>query len=145
MFFFLEQEFIKMEKLPAIFSGFNGLSFIFLSLGLLFILNKKETLHKLSMGGALLSSTVFLALYLFYHYNAEPRRFDGTGFIRYLYFTILITHTVLAVAILPFILKMVYHALKDQREKHKKLARKVFPFWAYVSVTGVVVYFMLWH
>lgn len=94
---------------------------------------------------ALVFSTLFLVMYLTYHYYAGTFKFNGTGNIRTVYFLILGTHTVLA-AILPFlVLKTLYHAVKEQDEKHKKFARVTFPVWIYVSVTGVIVHAMLYH
>lgn len=97
------------------------------------------------MIGALSASAIFLCLYLIYHYvNPEPVHYQKQGFIRYVYFTILISHTILAVLIVPFILKTVYHAVKNQFEKHKAIGRWLFPVWSYVSITGVIIYIMLY-
>ena len=109
------------------------------------IKNKNEKMHKLFISGALTFSFLFLVLYLVYHFSiGEPVKYSETGFIRTVYFTILISHTILAIVILPLIIKSIYHAVKDQREKHKKIVRITFPIWAYVSVTGVIIYLMLW-
>jgi len=132
------------SELPAFFSALNAFSFIAIVTAFLLIKAKNKTGHRIFMALALLASTAFLGLYLYYHFTtSEPVRYQGQGLIRYVYFTILITHTILAVVIVPFILKTVYHAIKEQHEKHKALARWVFPVWSYVSFTGVVIYFML--
>lgn len=97
------------------------------------------------MGLACVTSTLFLISYLVYHYQHGSTRFTGTGAVRTVYFTILLTHTVLAVVILPMIIRLLTHALRGNFEKHKKLARVTFPLWVYVSFTGVVVYWMLYR
>ncbi len=134
-----------MEKLPAIFAAFNGISFVCIISAYALIKGGNRLGHKKFMLTALGASAIFLALYLIYHFSIdEPVRYQGEGFIRMLYFTILITHTVLAVVILPMIIVSVKRALKGEDEKHKKIARITFPLWSYVSLTGVVIYFMLW-
>ena len=106
--------------------------------------DNKET-HKKFMSGALAASAIFLALYLLYHFSVtEPVRYQKQGLIRTVYFTILISHTILAIVILPMIIKSVYHALKEQFDSHRKIAKWTLPLWAYVSITGVVIYIMLW-
>jgi len=131
--------------LPTIISMINGLSFIFLVSAYIAIKNKKENTHKKLMISALAASAVFLTVYLYYHSTVDqPTHYQKQGIIRYVYFLILITHTILAVAILPFIAKVVYHAVKKNNIKHVNLARKVLPVWAYVSFTGVVIYLMLY-
>jgi uncharacterized membrane protein YozB (DUF420 family) len=94
---------------------------------------------------ALLASSLFLTLYLIYHFNIpEPKKFQGIGFIRYVYYTILIPHIILAAAILPIIGVTVYNVIRKDFEKHKRIARWTLPLWMYVSVTGIIVYFMLY-
>ena len=134
-----------IEKLPLIFSSFNGLSFLFIVGGYWVIKQDQKETHKKFMSAALAASAVFLTLYLLYHFSIdEPVRFQKQGFIRTVYFTILISHTVLAVLIVPMIGLTVFRALKAQHEKHKKIAKLTLPLWAYVSITGVVIYIMLW-
>ncbi len=94
---------------------------------------------------ASVASTIFLASYLTYHYQAGSKPFTGIGWIRTLYFTILISHTILAVAIVPLALTTLYRGLTAQFVRHVPLARWTLPLWLYVSVTGVVVYWMLYH
>ncbi|MES0490007.1 MAG: DUF420 domain-containing protein [Leptospirales bacterium] len=135
-----------MQNLPAIFSSFNALAFIFIIAAYIAIRAGNQDRHKKLMIGALGASVVFLILYLFYHYtNEAPTRYQGTGFIRFVYFTILLSHTILAVIILPMIITTVMFAAKGKLEKHKNLAKWTFPLWAYVSITGVIVYLMLYQ
>ena len=91
------------------------------------------------------TSAVFLVCYLVYHAHVGSVRFTGTGPVRTLYFTILLTHTVLAAVIVPMVLRTLYLGLKRRDETHRRLARWTFPLWLYVSVTGVVIYAMLYH
>jgi len=91
------------------------------------------------------ASTLFLTSYLYYHYHHGSTPFQGTGGIRVIYFTILISHTVLAVITAPLVLVTLYRALKGQFDKHRRIARITLPLWFYVSVTGVVVYWMLYR
>lgn len=135
-----------MEKLPAIFASFNAISFICIVSAYALIKNGNREGHKKFMFGALAASAIFLALYLVYHFSIdEPVKYQGEGFIRLVYFTILISHTILAVVILPMIITSVMRALKGEDEGHKKIARWTFPIWSYVSLTGVIIYLMLWH
>lgn len=97
------------------------------------------------MGGAFLSSTVFLACYLCYHVQVGSVRFQGQGTIRTVYFAILISHTILAVAVVPMALRTLWLAWKERFEEHRLWARRALPAWLYVSVTGVVVYWMLYR
>lgn len=97
------------------------------------------------MLGALIVSTAFLTSYLYYHFHVPATKFPDLGWIKIAYLIMLFTHIVLAVAMLPMIVMTFFYALKNKTEKHKKIARKTFPIWLYVSVTGVVIYFMLYH
>ena len=96
------------------------------------------------MGSAVVTSTLFLASYLYYHYTNEPTLFQGQGWIRPVYFTILISHTILAMAVPPLVLIALIRAFQQNWQKHRKIARITFPIWLYVSVTGVIIYFMLY-
>lgn len=97
------------------------------------------------MIAALAVSTAFLTSYLIYHYHVPSKKFPDLGFIKTIYLLILIPHIILAVVMVPMILKTFWHAYKQEWEKHKKIARITFPIWMYVSVTGVIVYFMLYQ
>ena len=109
------------------------------------IRRRKILAHKICMVSAFVVSTLFLVSYLTYHYQVGSMRFGGQGGIRVVYFTILITHTVLAVLILPLALVTLSRALAARFDKHVRIARWTLPIWLYVSVTGVVVYWMLYH
>ena len=123
----------------------NILATIFLFSGLYFIKKENKERHKQCMVTALFFSAIFLVMYLTFHYVEGTFKFLGEGSIRPIYFLILGTHTLLA-AILPFfVVKTVYHAVKGQDEKHKKIARITFPIWIYVAVTGVIVHALLYH
>lgn len=97
------------------------------------------------MVAALIASILFLICYLIYHYNVGATKFQGPDWARVLYLVVLIPHTILATLMVPFVITVVVRAFRGQFEKHRKLARRVFPVWLYVSVTGVMVYFMLYH
>ena len=136
---------MTVQSLPAIFSSFNFLSFLLITSAYISVKFGQKKIHGILMISALISSACFLVLYLFYHFNIpEPRRYQGTGLIRYIYFTILISHTILAVIILPMIGLTVYNVIRKNFEKHKKIAVWTLPLWIYVSITGIVIYFMLY-
>ena len=122
----------------------NGACTLLLLAGYCFIRAKRITAHRLCMLSAFVVSCVFLFSYLYYHYQAGSVRFTGQGPIRFVYFLILISHTVLAAAIVPLILKTLWLAWKGNFERHRLWARWAFPIWVYVSVTGVVIYRMLY-
>jgi uncharacterized membrane protein YozB (DUF420 family) len=130
---------------PAINATLNGLSGVFLLAGFAFIKNGRKDLHRLCMVTAFTISVVFLICYLTYHFHAGVVHFGGQGWVKYLYFFILTTHTILAGIVPVLAVITLTRALKGQFEKHKKIARWTFPIWLYVSVTGVVVYWMLFH
>jgi len=123
----------------------NGTSAILLSLGYYFIRQRAVSAHKRCMLGAFVASTLFLISYLVYHYHVGSVRFTGSGGIRTVYFAILISHTILAALIVPLVLVTLWRAWKVRFEKHKRIARWTLPLWLYVSVTGVVIYLMLYH
>lgn len=130
---------------PTLNAFLNGGAAIFLLLGYFFIRRRQITLHRVSMLTACVLSVIFLISYLIYHFHHGSTRFPGQGTVRSVYFFILITHTVLAVVIVPMILKTLYHTVRNDFTKHMRLARVTFPLWLYVSVTGVVVYVMLYQ
>ncbi len=138
---------MSTTDLPAINAFFNSLSTICLILGFYFIKrdNKSEELHKKCMFGALFFSTIFLIGYLIYHYHHGSTKFPDLGWIKTFYLIILIPHIILAAVMVPMILMTVYHALKDNREKHRKIARITYPIWLYVSFTGVLIYLMVYQ
>ncbi len=136
---------ITIEILPTINATLNGISAILLSLGYLFIRRGNRQVHKRLMIAAFAVSALFLASYLIYHAQAGSTSFTGQGWMRPVYFFILITHIILAAAIVPLAIITLFRALKERFALHKKIARWTLPIWLYVSVTGVLVYLMLYH
>lgn len=136
---------LQVTDLPALNATLNGMAAILLTMGWAFIRRKDTRSHRVCMIGALVTSAAFLASYLVYHYHVGSRPFPHEGPIRIVYFTILITHVVLAVAIVPLVLMTVSRALREQFARHRAIARWTLPLWLYVSVTGVAVYWMLYR
>ncbi len=136
---------MNLTIFPTINAVLNGLTAILLLTGYFFILRKKRSLHKKIMLSAFSTSTLFLISYLYYHAHVGSVPFKGTGIVRPVYFTILISHTILAVVIVPMAIVTLARGLSSRFDKHRKLARLTLPLWLYVSVTGVVVYMMLYH
>ncbi len=136
---------LSLSRLPVLNATLNATSALLLVVGYLFIRQKRVTAHKICMGTAFMTSTLFLISYLTYHYQIGSRPFQGHGWVRPLYFGILISHTVLAIFIVPLVLLTLYPALRDRFEKHARIARWTLPLWLYVSITGVVVYLMLYQ
>lgn len=133
-------------QLPHLNALLNSLSAVFLFLGYLFIRSRKIRAHRAMMIAALTSSIAFLISYLIYHFVFHGlSRFSGQGIIRPIYFIILFTHTVLAAVIVPFVLVTVTRALRGDFIRHRRIARWTFPLWLYVSVTGVIVYVLLYQ
>ncbi len=130
---------------PPINASLNGLTAVLLVVGLVLIKQGKRKAHQVVMISALVSSTVFLSCYLFYHFHHIVTVFPRHDWTRVLYFSILIPHVILAVLMLPFIFMAVGRGLRGEYERHKALTRWVWPVWMYVSVTGVLVYFMLYR
>ena len=135
---------IPVSSLPSVNAALNSASALLLIAGYLFIRNKRVLAHKACMLAAFTTSSLFLLSYLVYHYNVGSVPFRGQGWIRTVYFAILISHTVLAVLIVPLVLITLTRALKESFERHKRIARWTLPLWLYVSVTGVIVYWMLY-
>jgi uncharacterized membrane protein YozB (DUF420 family) len=136
---------IDIADLPALNASLNALSAVFLLSGYLLIRNGRVALHKKCMLGALAASALFLTSYVIYHANTGSRPFEGQGAIRLVYFAILITHVILAATILPLALVTAARGLRSQFPRHVKIARWTLPIWLYVSVTGVVIYVMLYR
>lgn len=131
--------------LPTLNAVLNSLSALFLVIGFLQIRQGRIEAHRNWMAAALATSTLFLVSYLIYHYQVGSVRFRGEGWIRGVYFSVLISHTVLAAAIVPLVLLTLARALKRNFAAHRGIARWTLPLWLYVSVTGVVVYLMLYR
>ena len=138
---------MSVENFPAINATLNGIATIFLFLGWLAIKrNHNVTLHRAMMGSALVASALFLSCYLYYHYQTGARTpFFGDGIAKYVYYAILITHVPLAALLVPFILAAVWFALKGQFARHVSIVKYLWPVWMYVSITGVVIYVMLYR
>ncbi len=136
---------LDFSYLPTLNACLNALSTVFLSFGYLRIRRRQRTSHRRWMSAALISSALFLISYLIYHYNVGSVPFPYHGWLRILYFTILIPHIILAAVMVPFILLAVWHAWKRKFDRHKRLTRWVFPVWMFVSLSGVVIYLMLYH
>jgi len=131
--------------LPSINAALNATSAILLTLGFIFIRQRAIKAHTMCMVSAFGTSILFLISYLTYHYHTGSTPFTGEGIIRLVYFSILISHTTLAVVIVPLVIITLYRAVRGQFGKHMTIARITLPLWLYVSVTGVVVYWMLYH
>ena len=130
---------------PALNAILNGTSFALLSAGYRFIRKKQVTRHRACMVAAVSTSSVFLVSYLYYHWHVGSVHFQGTGWVRPLYFTILISHTLLAASLVGLVPITLARALRERFDRHRAIARWTLPIWMYVSVTGVVIYLMLYH
>jgi uncharacterized membrane protein YozB (DUF420 family) len=130
---------------PAINATLNGTSAVLLVTGRQLIVRGHMAAHRAVMIAALTSSTIFLACYLYYHYHVGSVHFPGHGIWRPIYFTILISHTILAAVIVPLIIITLSRALRERYALHQAIARWTFPLWLYVSITGVIVYLMLYQ
>src|SRR6185295_8816452 len=130
---------------PAVNATLNGSSAVLLLIGRWFIGRGRISIHRAFMIAALVTSSAFLVSYLYYHAHVGSVHFQGQGWSRPVYFSILISHTILAIAIVPLVIITLSRALRERFDKHRQIARWTFPLWLYVSVTGVVIYFMLYH
>jgi putative membrane protein len=131
--------------LPHLNVVLNSINVLLLITGYVQIKKRHIKRHKRIMLGAFTASALFLVSYLVYHYTAGATKFTGEGWIRPVYFGILISHTILAILVLPPILLMLYRALRQEFLRHARLARWVFPVWLYVSATGIIIYALLYH
>ena len=131
-------------QLPTLNAALNTLSAVFLCAGYFFIRSHNRDAHQRCMMAAIACSTLFLVSYLTYHFQVGSVGFKGQGWIRPVYFAILITHTVLAAAVVPLVLVTFIRALRERFDAHRRIARWTFPIWLYVSITGVVIYLMLY-
>jgi uncharacterized membrane protein YozB (DUF420 family) len=136
---------LTVTDLPALNAFLNASSAVLLATGYVLIRRGRRDAHKRVMLAALASSALFLTSYLVYHAQVGSVRFRGHGAVRTVYFTILLTHTVLAVVIVPLVATTLVPALRGRFDRHRRLARVTLPLWAYVSVTGVVIYWMLYR
>ncbi len=131
--------------LPHLNATLNASSFVLLTSGYFFIRRGRVLAHRRCQLGALTASIVFLVSYVVYHQHHGTTRFLGQGFARHVYFTILTTHTVLAAVIVPFVIITLRRALRGDYRRHRAIARWTLPMWLYVSITGVLVYLMLYQ
>ena len=136
---------LSVADLPKLNAILNFTSAVLLATGFYFIKQRRIDAHKRCMVAALIVSLAFLTSYVIYHYHAGSVSFTGQGWIRPVYFIILITHVILAIVILPMVLRTAYLGFTARFDKHVPIARKTFPLWMYVSVTGVIVYLMLYQ
>jgi len=136
---------INYSILPHLNAILNGTSALFLIAGYFFIRQRIVRLHRACMLGALTASCLFLISYLIYHAQVGSVRFQGQGGVRTVYFVVLISHTVLAITVVPLAIVTLRRALQERFDRHRRIARWTLPVWFYVSVTGVIVYFMLYH
>lgn len=136
---------IDLSMLPAVNATLNGASAVLIATGRVLIRNKRIAAHRFAMVAAVFTSSLFLVSYLYYHAHVGSVRFTGQGWVRPVYFTILFTHTVLAIAVVPLVLVALVRGLRGRYERHRAIARWAYPIWLYVSVTGVVIYVMLYH
>lgn len=136
---------MDVRDLPTLNALLNTTSAVLLVAGYRFIRQGRRDAHKKAMTAALAVSALFLASYLVYHAQVGSVKFQKTGWIRPVYFSILISHTILAACVAPMALVTVWRAWKGRFDKHRRLARITLPLWLYVSVTGVIVYLMLYH
>ncbi len=134
-----------ISELPHLNALLNATSAVLLLAGYTFIRRNRVRAHRNCQVSALVTSTVFLASYLTYHYYHGATRFPGQGVMRPIYFTILISHTILAIAIVPLVIVTFLRALRGDFERHRRIARWTLPLWLYVSITGVVVYLLLYR
>ena len=133
------------NTLPHITAALNALSLVFLLAGFAFIRLGRKDWHKRAMLGAVVASALFLGFYIAYHFAAPIFVFRGSGMVRPIYYSLLISHVVLAALVTPMVAVTLWRALTGNFVAHPKLARWTLPIWLYVSVTGIVVYLMLYH
>ena len=137
---------MAIEELPALNATLNALSAVLLTLGWILIRRGQWRAHAVCMVAALITSTAFLTCYLIYHFGVQlTMRFTHPGPVKWFYYVMLFTHVVLAIAVLPLVIMTVIRAARRQWDRHRAIARWTMPIWLYVSVTGVLVYFMLYQ
>jgi len=134
---------VDLKYIPALNASLNALTFLSLFSALIAIKKKNIKVHRGFIAAALFFTGIFLGSYLLYHFTYPSTRFGGEGVIKVIYLTILLTHIILAALIVPFALLTIARGLNMDTEKHKKIARWVMPMWLYVSLTGVVIFFMI--
>lgn len=130
---------------PAINATLNGLSAVLIATGVALIRRKRPAAHKRFMIAAVVTSSLFLISYLWYHAHVGSVHFRAHGWVRPVYFSILTSHTILAAAIVPLVIITLTRALRERYQRHRAIARWTYPIWMYVSVTGVIIYVMLYQ
>lgn len=135
---------LHIADLPALNATLNGIAAVLLVIAWIFIKNGNVTWHKRTMLAAVVASAAFLTSYVIYHANAGSKPYAGTGTMRTVYFAVLIPHVLLAAAILPLQIMTLMRGVKREDARHRRIAKYTLPLWLYVSVTGVIVYFMLY-
>jgi putative membrane protein len=136
---------LPISSLPTVNACLNSASAVLLLAGYRFIRRREVSLHRACMIAAFACSSVFLFFYIYYHVHVGVVRFTGQGWIRLVYFTLLTTHTILAVTILPLAILTLTRALQERFDRHRRIARWTLPLWLYVSVTGVIIYLLLYR
>ena len=134
-----------IAALPTLNASLNAIAGVFLVVGFVLIKRRRIAAHRRAMIAAFVTSALFLVSYVVYHANAGSRPYHGTGALRVLYFSILIPHVILAAAVLPLALLTLHRGLIRDDARHRKIARVTLPIWLFVSITGVVVYLMLYQ
>lgn len=134
-----------ISLLPSVNAFLNGTNAVLLITGLLFIRRRRARIHRAFMLTAFGVSCIFLISYLVYHYGVGSVPFRGKGWLRMVYFPLLISHVILAAMVVPLAMITIYRALIGQLDRHRRIARWTFPIWLYVSISGVVVYWMVYH
>ena len=133
----------RMGFLPPIYATINALTAVILIISVIQIKKGNRKNHEFLMKTAILLSLLFLLLYIAYHMTSDSTKYGGDGIVKYLYYFILITHIMLSITVIPFVLITYVRAITGKFEKHKKIARITFPLWLYVAITGVIVYVMI--
>lgn len=133
----------SLDYLPPIYATINGVTAILLILAVIQIKNGNRFLHEVFMKSCIFLSVLFLLMYVAYHMTSDPTPYGGEGVVRYIYYFILISHIILSIAVIPFVLVTYTRAILGKFDRHKKIAKITFPIWLYVAVTGVIVYLMI--
>jgi putative membrane protein len=136
---------IDYNIFPVLNAGLNGTSAVLIATGRALIRKKQVRLHRACMIAAVVTSSIFLASYVFYHVHVRSVHFPGQGWVRPVYFAILISHTLLAATVPPLVILSLNYGLRGRFDRHRRISRWTYPVWLYVSVTGVVVYIMLYQ
>ncbi|HXE79503.1 MAG TPA: DUF420 domain-containing protein [Vicinamibacterales bacterium] len=136
---------MTVADLPTLNAALNATAATLLAVGWWLIRRRRVDAHRRCMLGAFTASTLFLISYVIYHLHAGSRPYQGVGFLRIVYFTILLTHVVLAAGIVPLALVTLARGLRRDDNRHRRIARWTIPIWLYVSITGIIIYVMLYH